>query len=397
MNYNLFFVAFIGGEFGGIEQKLIAQFDALQSCGVNINMFLISKVVSSDRLLQETVKRPGISIVINSAEKINNPWRRRKEKFDLILSKLSDFEPKNTIIYFRDPQSDILFLRFLQSSKIFKFVTEHQDIENTFSKGIFKGRFLINTLELIWGKACRKMITGFVSVTTEITTYERSLAGDRNHYFETIGNGIDIVRYPLRMPERDFHDNEIRLLFIGSGFRTHGLDRLIKSIYAYYKNNDNKYNIQLKIAGDSHEMYLNKDLVNKLGLFSNVSFLGNLKSESLNELFDWAQIGVGSLGIHRKGLKYTSELKAREYCVRGLPFFWSTSDQDFDQDFPYILNIPENEGIFDMGPVISFAIKMTSEERHPLKMRQYAVEHLDWSVKMKKLKGFLDEIMHDSN
>jgi glycosyltransferase involved in cell wall biosynthesis len=397
MNYRLLFVAFIGGEFGGIEQKLIAQFDALQSCGVDIHMFLISKVVSSERLVKEIVKRPDISIVFNSADRVNNPWLRRKEKFDLILVKLSDFDPKNTIVYFRDPQSDILFLRFLKSCKNFRFVTEHQDIENTFSKGIFKGRFLINTLELIWGRACRKMITGFVSVTTEITSYERSLAGDKNHFYETIGNGIDILRYPLRIPESDFHDNEIRILFIGSGFRTHGLDRLIKSIYEYYKNKDNKYDIRLRVAGDSHEMYLNKDLVNKLGLFSNVSFLGNLKSENLNELFDWAQIGVGSLGIHRKGLKYTSELKAREYCVRGLPFFWSTSDQDFDQDFPYILNLPESDSTFDMGPVISFALKMTSEENHPLKMRQYAVEHLDWSVKMRKLKSFLDEIMKDFN
>lgn len=30
---------------------------------------------------------------------------------------------------------------------------------------------------------------------------------------------------------------------------------------------------------------------------------------------------------------------------------------------------------------------------HPQKMRSYAEEHLDWSVKMKKLKGFLEALV----
>ena len=163
----------------------------------------------------------------------------------------------------------------------------------------------------------------------------------------------------------------------------------------YYKNRNNTYEIQLKVVGDSNEMYINKDLVRKLKLFSKVSFLGNLENEKLNELFNWANIGVGSLAIHRKGLKFTSELKAREYCIRGLPFFWSTSDQDFDLDFPYILKVPKSNVAFNLDPIISFAFQVTSDPTHPFKMRQFAIEHLEWSIKMKKLITFFDEIIED--
>jgi glycosyltransferase involved in cell wall biosynthesis len=395
MNYKLLYFAFVSGKFGGVEQKVIAQFDALHELGSDVHLFLVSSFTPEETLAYEIEKRPDVKVLVNSPEKIRNPWSRRKEKFDLVSSILSEYNPKNTIVYFRYPLADIIFLRFLKKNKAFRFVTEHQEIENTFAKGKFKGRFFRNTLELLWGKQVRRLITGFVGVTAEITAFARAQAQNNGHYFETIGNGIDVNRYPLRIPKKDFQHNEIRILFLGSGYFIHGLDRLIKSIKMYYKNRNNTYEIQLKVVGDSDEMHINKDLVKKLKLFSKVSFFGNLENEKLNELFNWANIGVGSLAIHRKGLKFTSELKAREYCTRGLPFFWSTSDQDFNPGFSYILKVPKSNGAFNLDPVISFASQVTSDTTHPFKMRQFAIEHLDWSVKMKQLKTFCDSIIED--
>lgn len=235
MPYKIVFFAFVGSEFGGVEQKIVAQFDALQALGVEIHLFLISKFNPGEIFAQEIMKRPGVKILINSPAKKNIPWARRREKFDLMTLVLTEFDSKSTVVYVRDPLADFFFVGFLKKNKTYRFVTEHQDIENTIHLGKLKGRFVINILELLWGRSYRRMINGFVSVTTEITAYERSIAGDKCHYFETIGNGIDLNRYPLRIQEKDFPHNEIRLLFIGGGFRTHGLDRLIKSIYLYYK------------------------------------------------------------------------------------------------------------------------------------------------------------------
>jgi len=102
---------------------------------------------------------------------------------------------------------------------------------------------------------------------------------------------------------------------------------------------------------------------------------------------------VGSLGIHRIGLKEASILKAREYCARGIPFIYGIADPDFPADFPYILHLPADESPIDIEQVITFADRVLADPDHPQKMHRYAEEHLDWSVKMKRLKDFLEALV----
>jgi len=42
---------------------------------------------------------------------------------------------------------------------------------------------------------------------------------------------------------------------------------------------------------------------------------------------------------------------------------------------------------------MAFAKDICADADHPQKMRRYAEEHLDWSVKMKKLKGFFETLI----
>ncbi len=394
MNYKLLYFAFISDQFGGVEQKIVAQFDALHKLKKETFLYLISKSDPGDTLASEIQKRPNIEIFVNSEGKRRNPWIRRKEKFDIISSILAKYNPKKTLVYLRYPEAEIIFSKFLGKNKEYIFVTEHQDIENRLKIGIFRIKIIIDIFDLLFGKSIRKRITGFVGVTSQITDYERTYFCDQSHFFTTIGNGIDTFNYPQRCPKNNLPTNEIRILFIGAGFPHHGLSRLIKSISNYYKRGNNVLQIYLKIAGDSKAMNRNRDLVKRLKLSSKIFFLGNLESNELDELFNWAQIGCGSLANHKRGLNLTSELKAREYCARGLPFFLSISDDDFNSDFPYILKVPKSNDKFNLDPIISFTNKLATDANHPLKMRQYAIEHLDWSTKMKKLIIFFDKIMY---
>ncbi len=397
MTRKVLYFAIVSKDFGGIEQKIIGQFDSLKNLNIDLSLILICKFKLGSVFQQEIDKREGIEVLVNSSNNISNPWKRRKEKFNLISNTLKKYDPEDTIVYFRDPWADINFKRFLKNNSQYLFFTEHQDIENTLLRGKIRGRLIINALEILWGKQYRRYVTGLVGVTEEITCYEKKVAKGKRHYFKTIGNGIDLKKYPLRTPGQDPENSEIRILFVGSGFRTHGVDRLIKSIDSYLRANENPRQIILKVAGDSHEMHLNKRLVNRLGLSAKVIFTGNLDSSDLDHLFDWATVGVGSLGIHRKGLKLTSELKAREYCARGLPFFWSTNDSDFIPGWPYILQIPENNRRFNMDPIISFADRMKADRSHHIIMRQYASEHLDWNVKIRELVSFFEEVIKLTN
>jgi hypothetical protein len=59
--------------------------------------------------------------------------------------------------------------------------------------------------------------------------------------------------------------------------------------------------------------------------------------------------------------------------------------------------VSDNEDDFDVRNLIDFAERMNKDPEHPQAMRQFAVKHLDWSVKMKNLVTFFDHIMRDVN
>jgi glycosyltransferase involved in cell wall biosynthesis len=169
----------------------------------------------------------------------------------------------------------------------------------------------------------------------------------------------------------------------------HGLDRLIRGI-AHYSG---KHSVTLHIVGEGMEISHLKTVCRHHNLGDKVIFHGFLSGPELDTLFNQSHVAIGSLGIHRKGLTQTSELKAREYCVRGIPYIIACSDPDFPKDFPYILQLPADEKPIDMTDVIRFASALARDRDHPQKMRQYASEHLEWSVKIRKLKKFLENLI----
>jgi hypothetical protein len=59
------------------------------------------------------------------------------------------------------------------------------------------------------------------------------------------------------------------------------------------------------------------------------------------------------------------------------------------------LRLPPDESPIDMDQVITFTSSVCQDADHPRKMRLYANENLDWSVKMKKLKVFLEDLVKD--
>ena len=147
--------------------------------------------------------------------------------------------------------------------------------------------------------------------------------------------------------------------------------------------------------GDGSELPHLQKLANDLGIADHVLFHGFLTGKTLDDLFDQCPIAVGSLGIHRIGLTEASILKAREYCARGIPYVIACIDPDFPVDFPWVLRVPADESPVDIEKIIGFAQTVCADLDHPQKMRAYALEHLDWSVKMKKLKSFLERLIDE--
>ncbi len=396
MNYNIVYIAFVSANFGGVEQKIISQYDALHSLGADIKLLLISTFSPGEVFLNEIEQRPGIKIIINSQENIKNPWARRKEKFDNINSFLKKYNPENTIIYFRFPLADFIFLRFLRKNKAFRFVTEHQSIENMLRIGIFRRILVSDIFDFIYGRRVRSLITGFVGVSGHFLENELSYLKinlRNNKYCLVNGNGINTLKIQLRSYPK-FDGKILKLLFVGSAFKAHGLHRLFLSLIDYYKT-DFKVEIIVHIVGVNSESINLKKYLKESKIQENVVFHGFLAPNEINGLADECHLALDGLSLHLVGQKITSTLKSREYFARGIPFITSSpADNDFDSENPYILKVTRDETPFEIQKLIDFAIKLNGDPEHPQKMRQYAIEHLDWSVKMNKLIAFFDEIMH---
>jgi hypothetical protein len=171
---------------------------------------------------------------------------------------------------------------------------------------------------------------------------------------------------------------------VGNVSHWHGLDRALKGVEAYHGS----VNICLHIVGSGKEMLRLREMTQEMGLGERVLFPGYLTGDDLDMYFDRCHIALGTLGIHRIGMKQASVLKAREYCARGIPFILGYSDPDFPQEFPYMMEVPAEDSPINMSAIVRFAQDAYAYPDHHIIMRRYAQDKLDWGVKMNILVQF---------
>jgi len=376
----LLYIAFCELSSVGVLRKISSQCNALVKNGVDVKLCIISNKRPMGNLTELAFPSN-----LFFPEKEMGRYSRRKWKLDTLNKLLQSIED-DRVIYLRYPNiADLRMSKIVKNSTKY-FFTEHQTIEVL--ELISKRAVVSVMLEMFYGRILRRYITGFVTVTKEICDYEVKRSGDPKKPCLVNGNGIDVSSVPLRTSPA-FDGKHLELLCVAQVAKWHGLDRFIKGMAKY----SGDVNIKLHIVGDGSEVPNLKRLVSELKLENAVLFHGFKTGKELDKLFDKCHIAVGSLGNHRKGLTETSELKAREYCARGIPFFCSANDADFPNDFPYILKVPADENPIEIPSVVEFARKVLLDQEHSEKMRRYAEENLDWSIKMKRLIEFMQKIL----
>jgi len=367
----------------GVDIKINAQVANLKKMGLDVNHIIIG---NGRQMPDASVNPEGIPIKTNILNQIKKYYIIYK-----ILCAVISPQQKNDIIYIRSLAPNPFTWIAFQFPRHAKIIIEYQTIEPYESK-LNSQKFRFFLMDFFFGMLIRRKTDAIVGVTYEITHYEFKRSGDPKKPHITIGNGFNVESVPLRT-SRSFNNTELHLLCVANVSIWHGIDRLIKGVSAYHGN----INIRLHIAGEGPEIHNLIDIVQELGISHQVIFHGFLTGQKLDELFDNCHIAVGSLGIHRKGLHQTSELKAREYCARGIPYIIACGDPDFPADFPYILEMPADESPIDMEQIIAFVPHVCQDTDHPQKMRHYALKHLDWSVKMKKTKEFLEDLTNEDD
>lgn len=367
----------------GVHKKISAQVKHLANHGIDSIIYSIS-AGNSQQYTEKGIKQALIPNAERSSGVISKI--RREYQINLAFKNIISALNAQDIIYLRIPYPSPHISRILRQPRACKIVIEYQTIESFEYQ--LKGKYWYLLIDFLFGNAIRKYTDAIVGVTNEITQYEVSRSGDYNKHHITIGNGFDAASTPVRRPP-DYDGGDLHLLCVANVSRWHGLDRLLQGLAAY----DGTPKVILHIGGDGSELPQLHKLTNELGIGDRVIFHGFTTGKALDDLFDQCHVAVGSLGIHRIGLKEASILKAREYCARGIPFIYGIADPDFPVDVPYILHLPADESPINIDQVLAFAQEVCADPDHPQKMRRYAEEHLDWSVKMKQLKEFLGALV----
>jgi len=377
-----YIIIFFGKEPSGVQKKIISQVRNLNNLGLPA---VIYSLTGKDDDTSPAIEVNKI-IIPNLAYHIPAGFfarKRRVDTRDYAINSIIETLHADEILYTRIPSPSRIISELLKKPRRCKIVIEYQTIEPVERR--LNGEISGLIFDYLYGDDIRKFTDGIVGVTDQITDYQLTRSGDPKKPHITIGNGINIDSVTLRRYVL-YNEKDLHLLCVANISRWHGLDRLIRGLGAYH----GPTKVILHIAGDGSEVPYLKKIINQLDITDRVLFHGHTTGTDLDNLFNTCHIAVGSLGIHRKGLTETSELKAREYCARGIPYIISCNDPDFPDDFPFIQRFLPDESAIEIEKIIAFAEKMCKEPQHPQKMRAYAVDHLDWTVKMKKLKAFLE-------
>ena len=204
----------------------------------------------------------------------------------------------------------------------------------------------------------------------------------------SINNGISLEDISIIKKDKKEDKNKINFIGVAGISFWHGFDRMLLAMVEYYKKTPKK-EVIFYIVGDGDKVVIDslKKIVKDNNLEKYVRFYGYKFGKELDEIYNKADIAVGSLGAFRKNIQVGSALKVREYCAKGLPFILSEEDTCIKEVFMY--KIINDETIFDIEEIIEWYnnLKVSAEE-----IREYTKNNLTWDIQMKRVVDYILEL-----
>src|SRR5665647_345220 len=368
----LFLVSETLTDFGGVSKKIIAQVNALKNLGLHVALSYLEVNVKDEftgRFInEEKIDKYASFPVINQIQ-----WR---------------CQYRSLFNYINDKGIQVVFIRYIHFANPFfiSFLKKLKRINVTILLEIptypydqeYKNLPISSKIVLLIEKFSRRQFKNYVSRVITLTPHVNIFGIPTIE----ISNGIDTNS--INIIQKNKLDNDIHLIGVASMAHWHGFDRVIEGLYNYYNNGEsNKKKVFFHIAGDSDntESIRYKELVKKCDLSNYVIFYGRKTGKELDMIYNKADIAVGSLGCHRISIKNVKTLKNREYCARGLPFFYSETDVDFE-DKDFIFKVPSNDSPIEIEEIINF---VTNNKLDEVKIRKYACENLTWEKQFEKV------------
>lgn len=314
----------------GVAKKIQMQLEAFNNAGLNM------QYSSSKKIYHNVIGQKIISRL---------PFSPFGEKWTGISVSDVDF------LYIRKSLFDIEFYRFVKKAKksgvkriVLEIPTYPYDLE-------MRKRW--QTRPYYW-KDCfyRRRISPFVD---RIATYstDETIFGVKT---VRIINGLDFSKINDRLLSKAKND-EVHLLCVANMSFWHGYDRLLYGLAEYYSSSKTVPDVKvyMHLVGEGSETAKYKLIVKENDISNYVFFHGSLSGHQLDEVYNNCDIGICSLGCHRKNLELTSELKTREYAAKGLPMVTSCEIDIFpDKYFDFIKMFPADESIISIFDILNW-------------------------------------------
>ena len=166
-----------------------------------------------------------------------------------------------------------------------------------------------------------------------------------------IRNGIEVDEISPRQV-RD-PDGKIHLLAVAMMAPWQGYDRLIEGMHQYYATGG-KMDIILHLVGQGPELERYRSMSDGYDLKNRVLIYGQLHGDELDAMYNIADIGVGSLGVHRKNVRKTNTLKVLEYIAKGLPVICEHSEYGIPKNNPYRFTVADDDSSLDINAILRF-------------------------------------------
>jgi len=233
---------------------------------------------------------------------------------------------------------------------------------------------LYNRLQYLYHRLSRRWLDrltdGWVFVTRELMRhpYYSRLPGAKI----AIGNGIPLNTLP-HLPPRSL-EGPPRLVFIGQPAPWHGVDKVLRLAEAFPT-------WEVRLIG--YEPSVSERLPGNVKAHGFLSF-----SQYVPILAD-ADVGIGTLALHRKRMNEASPLKVREYLALGLPAIIGYEDTDFPDGAPFLLRLPNEERNIEccLEEIQRFVIAWVGK-----RVPRQEVAHLDLRHKERQRLAFIESV-----
>ena len=347
----------------GISKKISYQVNALKTCGMDVHLCYMDETKTKRRMVDnETIADYGNGIM--------SKILKRTE-----FSSIVKYAQKNDLefVYIRSNHNANLFtIRMVKRMKqagmkvVMEIPTYPYDSEYE-AQGMSK--------QIFQDKLFRNRLAKYLDCIVTFSDY-KEIFGQKTI---NISNGIDFDSVPMKTTKNDT-SKELNLIGVAEIHQWHGFDRIIKGLAKYYSKHQD-YIVKFHVVGYFFSAEVEtafKQIISDNHMENYVILYGKQHGKTLDQIFDWCDMGIGSLGRHRVGIQHIKTLKNREYAARGIPFVYSETDSDFDER-PYVLKVPADESPVDIQQVVDFYHHFNMSA---LEVRN-SIQDLSWTSQMK--------------